>query len=249
MGGPKNALRAALAALSHQNHLKIEHRDSSRACFFCPTAKPLNGGEPLDGRIMEAVKPDGATLKTIAQFVDQPLSRLVETLEQRNLINVSRSRVARYVPSLLMAGVLALGVAKIVVGVERGKPVGFLVLLCIAVLVAVIYLLRTSQRTIAGDRCLDQLRATHSQTGEIAPSRAITMTPSEVALMVGLFGTAVLPSAVYADIQSVLPQPGRKRDNNSWGYSNSGCGGFGCSAGSSCGGGGCGGGGCGGCSS
>ncbi|QWP76915.1 TIGR04222 domain-containing membrane protein [Lysobacter sp. K5869] len=131
----------------------------------------------------------------------------------------------RWLGSLPLLALLGLGLSKIVVGVSRGRPVGFLVVLAgLTAIIALARLLRERRLTRAGEWALHD-----------ANRRA---TQADVASHVALGGTVGLYGSGFAEYHALRVPP------TAGGGSDGGSGGGSCSGG---GGGGCGGGGCGGC--
>ncbi len=137
------------------------------------------------------------------------------------------------------------GLIKLGLGIVRGKPVWFLVLMLIATFIAAKLIgARVGRLTAAGENVLTRLRERHQ-----AASRAATTAEAQVPDMlfagVALLGPAVLMSHpafadVHKELQSKMGAPVASGDSG--GGCSTGCGGGGC--GSGCGGGcgGCGGG-------
>ena len=123
---------------------------------------------------------------------------------------------------------IAFGIPKLFVGVERERPIGYLsVLLFITLVIAAIRLFIVDRRTGAAIDAVDAARS-NNQRLRIAP------THPEMALAVALFGTTVLAGSYYESLHKL-------RQASSDGGSSSS------DSGSDGDGGGCGGGGCGGC--
>lgn len=132
--------------------------------------------------------------------------------------------VYRWQTAAIMLVPLLLGLNKVFVGVERAKPVGFLVMLLVVTLIAALVLLSAPLATKAGREALASQQARHARAAR-APRE------HELMLAVALSGLVVLSGTSYAAMHKAAQADGT---------SGSGCG-------SSDGGGGCGGGGCGGC--
>ncbi|QDV36521.1 TIGR04222 domain-containing membrane protein [Tautonia plasticadhaerens] len=151
--------------------------------------------------------------------------------DQGLLQSASEAFRIRVLPVLPLVVVLVLGLWRIGLGIERGRPVGFLVLLCGLLFVAtIVHLVARPWRTRKGDalvRSMDHLR---ERIVKDPPSPASPEFPLAFALM----GMAALPKEGTLGVlgAEIIPPPSS---------GGSGCGGDGG------GGGGCGGGGCGGC--
>jgi uncharacterized protein (TIGR04222 family) len=160
-----------------------------------------------------------------------------DRLQQLNLVlkPVQSFQIGLY-PNLPILALLCLGIAKISVGVGREKPVGFLMLLCLGLVIFGLGLLVTQpSRTRYGDRRLDEL---HNQ---FQPLKKASTTDQQLLMCFALFGSVVLADD-FTDLRGLLLSPSDRESGSSSSCSSSGCG-----SGSGCGGGGCGGGGCGGC--
>ena len=131
--------------------------------------------------------------KRALPMIEPALSPLVQTLRLRGLLldeDAGRERARRAsLPAFLTAG---LGVAKIGAGIWRDRPVGFLILLTLAMFIAGTVLLRSPVRvTRAGRRALDRARTDHA-----AAMRAPR--PHDLAIAVALLGTTALAGTAYA---------------------------------------------------
>jgi hypothetical protein len=161
---------------------------------------------------------------------------------------------------------LAPGLAKLLVGLARDRPVAILFIVLLLGAGAWLSLLKVKQgRTPAGDRTLELLRQEHAalRTTLSSEGSAPTLSGAEVALAVALFGTTALATPQLAPLRQRLqpmtsPSSGSSSsggvddigtDVSSCGGGDSGgsdssgsdSGGGDSGGGSSCGGGGCGG--------
>ena len=152
-------------------------------------------------------------------------------LEEKGLrIDTATALHLRQIQTAPLALLFALGLAKWIVGWMRERPVGYLTVLLVLTLIAL--LLRYNvldRRTRAGKRALADARFGAARLRRAMPS-------DEAALAVALFGTSVLLGSYLSDFHK-MRSPATGGDSGT-----SGCSGGG-------GGGGCGGGGCGGCGS
>lgn len=149
----------------------------------------------------------------------------------------ARGRARRAALPVLL--VLTLGVAKVVVGVARDRPVGFLVFLCLVMLIALFVYLRTGSRiTPAGQKALRRARIEHAAAIRAPRSQ-------DMAIAVALLGTAALAGTAYAAYHQARVPPGDSGSSgsDSGGSSNSDSSSGGGDSGGSSGCGGCGGGG------
>jgi len=134
--------------------------------------------------------------------------------------------------------VMVAGIVKIAVGLDRGKPVLFLVILVIVTLVAMLVRVSLVRRRTADGEAL--WREVRSQGRRFLPSPATDAQPATVGMVpmaVALMGVSALDLPGFSPLHQALRRPG--------GDSSAGCGSGGCGGG---GGGSCGGSsGCGGC--
>jgi uncharacterized protein (TIGR04222 family) len=159
--------------------------------------------------------------------IQPALEEVRDTLVQRGLAP-SREVIARlgWYSWMIFAIPLILGSLKLVVGLERGRPVGILIfLLLVTAAIALVLTGNPPFRTRAG-------RAAAADAFRLQARAARAPEESEVVLAFALSGAAILAGRPYARL--LVPGGG------SGGGDPSGCGGSGCGSG---------GGGCGGCSS
>jgi uncharacterized protein (TIGR04222 family) len=131
--------------------------------------------------------------------------------------------------------VFAVGLVKVLVGVSRDRPVGFLLaLLLLTAVCGFLRYRRVDARTVAGVRALDGARTRSSRL------RAAPMAP-EIGMAVALFGMPVLMGSPFESLHA-------RRDGSRSDGSDGGSWSGGSDSGGDSGGGGCGGG-CGGCGS
>jgi uncharacterized protein (TIGR04222 family) len=220
-GGNNRAVDAAIANLVQRGHLQPLIQTLELG-----TALPSNS-HPLERAIAQAVQKSGEP-DQVRKAVTSATNLIRERLQSLELlVNSSQAKVVQWLPPLPVFAVLLLGIAKIMVGISRQKPVGFLFMLCIITAIFGFFLLMKPHRSRYGDRTLKNLQARHKNLKK--PSQSETY---QLALAFGLFGSVVLADTAFAGLQRVLVPP----------QSTSGGG-----DGGGDGGGGCGGGGCGGC--
>jgi uncharacterized protein (TIGR04222 family) len=150
------------------------------------------------------------------------------------LVTKERLAAARWYPAMLMFGLLAFGLVKMVVGLARDKPVGFLVTACSGTLVTALLFLIPPRRTLAGRQLLSEYRRRFANLR--AQFTAGSLEPTATAMAVALFGTAVLANSPLEDLRLAwLQNYHQHHQSSSGGCGDSGCGGGGCGG---CGGGG-----------
>jgi uncharacterized protein (TIGR04222 family) len=171
-------------------------------------------------------------------YAQNAVTRIADTLKAQGLVVPDSEAVrAIFIPLGIAVFAIAVGVIKILIGVSRDKPVGFLIALCVVSFIFALFAFgRRPLRSVYGDMVLASLKRQHMGSPYIG-SRAADFSSAEFASMMGLFGMAALTGPEWTDFRQCL-RPAGSADGSA-----SGCG---SSCGSSCGGGGCGGG-CGGC--
>jgi uncharacterized membrane protein YgcG len=177
------------------------------------------------------------------------------------LMDDGRAWRAQMLPTLPILAVLLLGLAKILVGLSRGKSVGFLLVLCVLTVIIVVHFVRKRpyRRSRWGDLMLDHLRHQNEALRLTGTRRAADLEGHDLALALALFGTGILAGGPLNDLSTALAPPPTapwwllfEPRASSWSDSSGGDGGgwsdSGGGGGSDGGGGGSGGGGgCGGC--
>lgn len=207
------------------------------------------GAMPMDKRVH---------VHTLRHSLKPVFDGLQESLAARGLVETPASlRFLRWMSLLPMLLVLLIGGAKMVVGLERGKPVSYLlIMVLVLVVVMVVRARRIKAISSAGEKAWAELKANPPVTRsaiERSDSSGLA-DPYMTGLMVALVGAAALQhTSSYAALNSSLYRPSDSGSGNIGGCS-SGCGadsssgdsggdGGGGSSGCSSGCGGCGGGG------
>lgn len=233
-GGNSLALGTALARLTALKFLDVD-RKTGKIQNIAPDERP---DHPLDRSILTATLSGGVTYDKVAQRVSPILAGMEQDLRRQGLwVSEDRKAASASLPFLIAGLPLLLGLVKIFVGLDRERPVGFLIASCLVGLAVNVAFLIPPKRSPYGDRVLEELRNRHPGR----PTRSAATEPEVLASGMALFGMSLLASTEYAHLKrAITPQPVSSGD----GGSSSSCGGS-----SGCGGGGCGGGGCGGCGS
>jgi uncharacterized protein (TIGR04222 family) len=206
-GGEKRAIDAGVAEMMADDALRWENSKFIRGSRSPSTTALRNLLQVLMERQDGTKKPKP----------DWPFEALRQALESRGLV---LSRVAewraRLLPAFVMGVATAFGLMKVAVGIERGKPVGFLMVLCVfAVLGTIAFAKARVDRSRAGDKVLERLQSEHASTTR-APA------DNDLGLAVALIGTTALAGTAYAAYHEARATTG--------GDSSSGC----TSSGSSC---------------
>jgi uncharacterized protein (TIGR04222 family) len=239
--GRELALATALTHLTAQNLIEIDRR--KRLMRSTADASALR--DPLERAVIRATSGlTGASYETIHRVVLPQLEEIETSLRRQGLwVNGESVAPAVMLPLLIASLPLAVGAAKILIGLSRDRPVGLLFFGCLLAFAVNCFFLSAPRRSRYGDAVLDELR--RAKAGRQYAPRWKSAPPEEVAFGIALFGLAALEGGEYAYLQPMVrPTPTASGDGGSGCGSSSSCG-----SGGSCGGGGGCGGGCGGCGS
>lgn len=188
--------------------------------------------------IYRSVEYGDRTLSELKAAMASPTEEIESSLqEQGYLLSPPQLYRARLLSVIPFAMLLLFGITKVLIGFNRGRPVGFLLLGCGLVLMTAAGFLASFRRSVAGDQMVRTLKSQNSDLKTMA--NRTEMSHADVALCAALFGAAALDDSTFSDLKHAWRA---SSSAGGGGYGGSGCGGGGC------GGGGCGGGGCGGCS-
>ncbi len=251
-GDRRLAVYSSLAALRAAGAVGTDTRGTLRQTGPVPT-----GAGELD-RAVHAAARRGVTSRTVQTdtTVAGVLRRTEEQLTLAGWLLDEDRRRGVWMASLIVFAVAALGITRILAGIGNDRPVGFLVLLVIPVVIIGLLLSRVPRTTTNGRRLLHRMR---TQAAHLAPRQApswSTYGPEAAALSVGLFGAGAFfladpEFAEAAELQRHVAMSsgsmggGSGSDGGGWSGSDSGSSSSCSSGSSSCGGGGggCGGGG------
>ena len=228
-GGANEAARVACVSLVDRGLLELGANDTLRA-----TAHAQGLRTPLEQKLADVFRTTSAApglfaepgLRASCQRYDETLTEL-GLLPDAATVAARRGRLA-----LALLVLVGLAAAKLYVGVSRGRPIGFLVVLAILLTVIAVKIHQPRQ-TGRGQALLADRRLLFKRLKERAGSLRPGGAPGDTALLAAVFGLGALPAAGFPWARRIFP-----RASN---HSGSSCG---ASCGSSCGGGG---GGCGGC--
>lgn len=225
-GGPERVFDATIAALLDSGHARW---DEAEQRLHLVQRDGLAGlAAQIAGRLATQGDP-----RLLAAQVRPLLEQPRRGLERRGLwIDAAREGRAALWLGLLPTALALFGVAKIAVGLSRGKPVGFITLLTLLTAgYAVVQFLLPLGRTRRGDAVLREIERRHERVRR-AP------TAGEFGLAVALAGTSVLLGSAFAGYHTLRqPSGGDGAQSSDSGNADDGSGG----GGSGCGG--CGGGG------
>jgi uncharacterized protein (TIGR04222 family) len=239
-GGVPGVVRAALASLYRRKLVALQ--DGLLVSSVAPAPRLL----PIEAAVLGALGRGPMKPAQLEARLTRDCEAIATRLERAGLALAGRRRrLLRLVPTLGLFVCLGMGVAKLLVGVGRGRPVGLLIALLVLTAVALgAAMLVVPRRTAAGSRLLRKLRDRNAALRTtLRSSAAAPLAAGDVALAVGLWGPAALTAPMLLPLASIL---GPTRAHAAGGGSVAGDAGGGSGDGGG-GGGGCGGGGCGGC--
>ena len=233
-GGAGETLRVALLSLVDRGLIE----ESGGTFRTREGAEPEHGHRPIERDVLRLYQNggDGPAVLSLAPSCEP----YEERLRSLGLVADESIRARRFALFGLMLVLLG-GVAatKIYIGISRGRPVLFLVILS-AISVLLLYKAAMPRRTRAGEALLGDVRRLFGGLKARAETLRRGGATSELALLAAVFGVATVPLTVFP--QRSLLYPVQSSTGTGCGSSSSSC------SSSSCGG-GCGGGGCGGCGS
>lgn len=241
-GGPPRVVQLAVARLLKLGLVEWKTSWTGGRLIATGAPAPAEGLRSIEVSILTRAlgQKRGLVLTEIGQALSSKLTALEARLASAGLRPMSQEVQGQGMKVCLpMFAVMAIGVVKLVIGLSRDRPVGFLVIALFASLVILLIIgsshtRRTGLLTASGRETLEHMRtrqATNYSPGLGAWSMG-------VALMGPVAMTGLLE---HQDIISQLK--GLQQNSSSGGGcgTSSGCGSSGCGSG------GCGGGGCGGC--
>ncbi|HEX6987166.1 MAG TPA: TIGR04222 domain-containing membrane protein [Planctomycetaceae bacterium] len=235
--GTPGVVQGALTALARRGNLTVTEGRLSRG------PEPLPGDAPSVERVLYESIPESGAEKPRevgrALYAAKAEAKAYrDRLRAAGLVapDPAEPLTKRWLPAAIMAAIALLGVMKIAVGVSRDKPVGFLVLMTVATAVAAGLFLIRGRLTRRGAAAAAALRSRHRR---LTIQAVGGLSPSDAALLVGLFGTAYLVGTELMPVHELRQRAEAAGADGSA----SGCSG---GDGGGDGGGGCGGG-CGGC--
>lgn len=253
-GAEPRTILSVLTSLVARGLLRVKAGQSELATCGSMPADAL----PIERAAWDAVEEDG-TLKALYPRLKHDAELVTPRLKRFGLVLTSADEwKVRLIPAGLMVILLMFGVAKVAIGIDRGRSVGFLSALCAFTFATAIFFATTRAfRSRQGDAALQGLEAKNATLKDPMSAQAeISIAAMEqnaeqtidsvrggraaevtLPMAVALFGPVVLSDGPFDDLRKVF------RPQNSGGCSS------GCSSSCGGGGGGCGGGGggCGGC--
>ncbi|XAL98657.1 TIGR04222 domain-containing membrane protein [Phycisphaeraceae bacterium D3-23] len=227
-GGRARLAEAAVASLVQGGYVRVS------LAKWLKAVQPLPDDAPQVERDVYAAAAARGQLKDMRDAVRGAANVIrFRLVEQRLLLSFGWRLAIKAIAGGVYLPVLALGIAKINVGLGRDRPILFLLILCLATVVLMFGPASAVRTSRAGARLLRSMRrATPSWDGRTKVGTGA----EQAALACALFGASAVATGGLADMGLFLSPPSSSGGGS--GCSDSGCGGGG-------GGGGCGG--CGGC--
>lgn len=235
-GGRKNAFCTAIAALVHAGAASIDTMGGK--LYRHQTSAKLH---PVEHAVHTNASSTGTRLDSIERYVKTNLDSIEQRLQRYGLLvsDLQLEKVRWYPAMIIGAPLILFAIPKIFIGIERGRPIGFLFALALLQLFAIcVCAVQKTRPTLAGRRVVEDAKQVHaalSMNYRVCPK---SLNQRDLALGAALFGAAAVMSDPYVQARTAMM---RSTSSSGTGSSSSSCG-----SGSSCGGGGCGGG-CGGC--
>jgi uncharacterized protein (TIGR04222 family) len=254
MGGEKQAVETAIAVLVKAKKLKVEASDRT----LLARGALAHNAHSLERAVYDEAGRYGEEIDSVRARASAVARQLAVRLCASGLIfNEAQAWYCQVIPALLVSAVTVFGAMKILIGISRDRPVGFLILLTIlSIVIACYFFKRRPHRTPLGDLFADLLKTKNAALEQTARTHPGGLDGADLALALGLFGINALPFATrpLSDLRAAMRPRGSSSGKSGSGgsffsfgssCSSSSCGSSSCSSG--CGGGG--GGGCGGCGS
>lgn len=248
-GGGRRMADAALAALYARGLIKLETVGGAIRMGTI-AGKNVDDLSDMEHQVWRAL-PQQATaeIQHVRRALVPVTSAMQDALAARGYLlspaGLLRLRWLAALPFLLLMGT---GAAKVAVGLDRGRPVLFLIIALVVTLgVMIARLASMKRRTAAGEAMWQRISKRELNRRKSSPDSHADSVPFDAghaALAVALAGPAVLATPTYQPMHNALGTPVSGGSGNSTSGCGSGSGG-GCGGGG--GGSGCGGGGCGGC--
>ena len=230
--GARRLTQAVVAKLAAAGVISIEEKKRE----VCQVAPLPPNASPLERAVYERAR--GIPYKELHDEVGPAFDPIREKLTRLSLLlSPPERKQAMLIPGLIALVPLMLGGTKLWFGYSAGKPVGYLIALCAAALLALVFAFRPVFRTRYGDAMLKHFQEQFATVRSDLRSAPVQANSDLYALGIGLYGTAILADTPLNYLHKRLGPESTG--------AGTGCGGGGCSSGGGDGGGG--GGGCGGC--
>ncbi|NYT95773.1 TIGR04222 domain-containing membrane protein [Salinispora sp. H7-4] len=187
-GGTPLTVWTALAGLRSAGAINVDRDRRLTASGSLPI-----GSSPLDQAINLAAS-RGLRAQELSRDrgVRQAVHQLRADLVRHGLALSIEQRAALRNTALLLTGLFAVGMLRLAAGLANERPVGWLFLTQVALLVVIVLLFRRPWRTRTADRVLRRLRHRHTHLAPHHNPAYATYGAAGAAMGVALFGTAAL---------------------------------------------------------
>ncbi|NVJ21043.1 TIGR04222 domain-containing membrane protein [Myxococcus sp. AM011] len=221
LAGPSAVVHAALARLLHAGSIQMNGTKLEA------TGHRQSDAPSIERAVYRAVADGAVTPSELLERAEPAIQKLKPALIQRGwLVDDTSATRARWVPTLPCIMVLLLGLAKIAVGLERERPVGFLVLFCCVTGLGIYFLGKQVWSSRRGASVLATLRR-QEQPLRVAAGSASSpevLNSHDVGIAVALFG---LGSVALTDFELMRRQVAPSSSFGGGDSSSSSCGGGG----------------------
>jgi uncharacterized protein (TIGR04222 family) len=200
------------------------------------------GTETLPRAILNLAATEGGLLYGTVRKRVSPLLKEVEASLRKRGLWVPEDNVmsVRWLPLVIASLPIPLAIAKMFVGMERGKPIGFLIIGCVFASALNLFFLLNPTRSRYGEKVLADLRNQNSGLRQIG--RQSQAEPMELAGGMALFGFAAMAGSPYDEMHATMRRnEAAASAGGDFSSSATGCGSSGGDGGGGGGGGGCGG--------
>ncbi|MDG2618080.1 TIGR04222 domain-containing membrane protein [Thermoleptolyngbya sichuanensis XZ-Cy5] len=238
VGGADRAIDTAIVSMARLQPPAIVAQEG----FLVPLVVPEPSQHPLERAILESMNGSKATVQSLRRDTARATETLRSRLQALGLaLSPAQAAKARLYPALLLLLPLLLGIAKVLVGLSRGRPVGFLLMMIVVwlVVIAIFQLPPLSSRY--GERALQQIRATHQSAMTLRTRDLSAVQQTQLLFLIALSGTTALRGKEFASLRAALSPVSSTGSgsgySSSWGSDGwSGDGGGGDGGGGGCGG-------------
>ena len=246
-GGGKYAVNAAVIELARRDYI---HTQPDGSLAKLADNSGIEFLHPFERAVYDAIQSPASDMPDVRSAVKHWVDGMIEHLRARGLVmqTADIERTHRRV-RLLLLSIPAIGIAKILTGISRDRPVAFLVILVVVACIGIVVFLKNRPfRSKEGDALMRKLHNQFRLPGVAERSELLHAGApgvASVAILAALYGPDLLAGTDMAYMNMAM----NPKSQNSSGCSGTGCGGGCGTSGGDSGGGGDGGGssGCGGC--
>jgi uncharacterized protein (TIGR04222 family) len=224
LSSPEQAVNGAIVSLLEQGLIEINTTSQTIRL----KEMPGNAAHPLECKVAQLIQNSPGLLSEVLRLGLQNTQDIQRKLQQMQLLLSERqAKIARLYPALLIGLLMMFGLVRLVVGMSKGRPIGFLMMIGFALLVLSAPLLSMPlHRSGYGDQVWEHLKKKFSADWLQNPS-------SNYILAYAFIGVTALNSPIFDDFRTVITPPSSGGDGG--GDGGGGCGG-GCGGCGGCGG-------------